>query len=84
MCSYNAVNGIPTCADPYLLQTVLRDFWGWNETTQWVTSDCDAVQNIFNASSWNVPKYGHNYTATPEEAVADALNAGTDLDCGTF
>ena len=38
----------------------------------------------FNASKWNVPKCGHNYTATPEEAVADALNAGTDLDCGTF
>lgn len=84
MCSYNAINGVPTCADPYLLQTVLRDYWGWTREDQWVTSDCDAVQNIFNASSWNVPKYGHNYTATPEEAVADALNAGTDLDCGTF
>jgi beta-D-xylosidase 4 len=84
MCSYNAVNGVPTCADNYLLQTVLREYWGWDEKEQWVTSDCDAVQNIYNASSWNVPKYGHNYTQTPEQAVADALNAGTDLDCGTF
>ncbi|TAQ91464.1 hypothetical protein B7494_g236 [Chlorociboria aeruginascens] len=84
MCSYNAVNGIPTCADPYLLQTILREFWGWTATDQFVTSDCDAVQNIFNGSSWNVPALGHNYTQTPEEAVADALNAGTDLDCGTF
>ncbi|PMD13033.1 glycoside hydrolase family 3 protein [Hyaloscypha hepaticicola] len=84
MCSYNAVNGVPSCADNYLLQTVLREYWEWTDEDQWVTSDCDAVQNIYNASSWNVPKYGHNYTSTPEQAVADALNAGTDLDCGTF
>jgi beta-D-xylosidase 4 len=25
MCSYNALNGYPTCADPWLLQTVLRE-----------------------------------------------------------
>ncbi len=43
------------------------------------TSDCDAVQNIYNASSWNVPKYGHSYMSTPEQAVADALNAGTGM-----
>jgi beta-D-xylosidase 4 len=83
MCSYNAVNGVPTCADDYLLHTVLREYWGWTDEDQWVTSDCDAVQNIYNASSWNVGR-GHNYTQTPEQAVADALNAGTDLDCGTF
>jgi beta-D-xylosidase 4 len=62
----------------------MRDYWNFTSEDRWVTSDCDAVQNIYNASSWNVPKYGHNYTSTPAEAVADALNAGTDLDCGTF
>ncbi|TVY71522.1 putative exo-1,4-beta-xylosidase bxlB [Lachnellula suecica] len=75
MCSYNAVNGVPTCADEYLLQTILREYWGWTNEDQWVTSDCDAIHNIFSA---------HNYTKTAEEAVADALNAGTDLDCGTY
>ncbi|KAF7868416.1 hypothetical protein EAF04_004948 [Stromatinia cepivora] len=75
MCSYNAVNGVPTCADDWLLQTLLREHWGWVEEDQWVTSDCDAVQNIWDS---------HNYTSTPEQAAADALNAGTDLDCGTF
>jgi len=85
MCSYNAVNGVPTCADPYLLQTVLREYWGWDsDDTRYVVSDCDAVQNIFNGTSWNVPSLGHNYTATPEEAVAAALIAGTDLNCGNF
>lgn len=75
MCSYNALNGVPTCADPYLLQTVLREHWNWTAEQQWVTSDCDAVQNIF------LP---HNYTQTREEAVAAALIAGTDIDCGTY
>lgn len=28
MCSYNRVNGIPTCADPNLLQGVIRGQWG--------------------------------------------------------
>lgn len=29
MCSYNAVNGIPTCAHP-MLRHILRDVWGFN------------------------------------------------------
>jgi len=75
MCSYNALNGVPTCADPWLLQSVLRDHWNWTAEQQCVTSDCDAVQNIF------MP---HDYTTTREETVAAALNAGTDIDCGTY
>jgi len=73
MCSFNSVNGIPSCANSYLLQDVLRDFWGFNED-RWVTADCDAVGNIFNT---------HNFTKSLAEAAADALKAGTDLDCGT-
>ncbi|KAF8583909.1 glycoside hydrolase family 3 protein [Ramaria rubella] len=73
MCSYNAVNGVPSCANGYLLQSILREFWGFG-ADRWVTSDCDAVNNILN---------GHNYTATLPEAAAVALKAGTDIDCGT-
>ncbi|CAG9948419.1 unnamed protein product [Clonostachys rosea f. rosea IK726] len=75
MCTYNAVNGVPTCADPYLIQTILRDHWGWTDQQQWVVTDCDSVQNIY---------YPHEYTSTREEAVATALNAGTDIDCGEY
>ncbi|KAI0072248.1 beta-xylosidase [Panus rudis PR-1116 ss-1] len=72
MCSYNAVNGFPSCASPFLLQTVLRDHWGFTED-RWVTSDCDAVGNVFDP---------HNFTSTLAGAAAVSLNAGTDVDCG--
>lgn len=72
MCSYNAINGVPTCADPYILQNILRDHWNWTDDGQYVTSDCDAIQNIY------MP---HDYTPTRQQAVADALIAGTDLNC---
>jgi beta-D-xylosidase 4 len=58
-----------------MLQTILRDHWGFNQTDQWVTSDCDAVQNVY------LP---HEWSPTREGAVADSLNAGTDIDCGTY
>eukprot|EP01048_Picozoa_sp_COSAG05_P018557 COSAG05_NODE_2733_length_2714_cov_13.830210_1_plen_181_part_00 len=65
----NAVNGVPACADSWLLQTVARDTWNFSG---YVTSDCDADSDVF---------VSHNYTKTAEEAVANILHAGTDLDC---
>ena len=76
MCSYNALNGIPTCADDFLIQTVARELWAFDKLEDgWVVSDCDAVGNIYDP---------HHYTKTPEEAAAVALLAGTDNDCGSF
>ncbi|KAH9913342.1 beta-xylosidase [Epithele typhae] len=74
MCSYNAINGVPSCGNKFLLQDILRDTWGFNDE-RWVTSDCDAVATIF---------VEQNYTTNPAQAAADALLAGTDVDCGTF
>eukprot|EP01114_Cavostelium_apophysatum_P021552 TRINITY_DN755_c0_g1_i2.p1 TRINITY_DN755_c0_g1~~TRINITY_DN755_c0_g1_i2.p1 ORF type:complete len:740 (-),score=107.06 TRINITY_DN755_c0_g1_i2:56-2275(-) len=72
MCSYNAVNGIPTCASDFLLQTIVRDEWQFDG---YVVSDCDAIDCIMNY---------HHYTSTPAETCAVAVKAGTDLNCGNF
>jgi len=72
MCSYNAVNGIPSCANDWLLTQVARGEWQFDG---YITSDCDADSDVYNS---------HHYTATPEEAVRDVLRAGTDVDCGSF
>lgn len=74
MCAYNAVDGIPACASEYLLQDVLRDSFGFTEDFNYVVSDCDAVENVFDP---------HNYASNLTEAAALSLNAGTDLDCGS-
>ncbi|WCJ22301.1 beta-xylosidase 2 [Euphorbia peplus] len=72
MCSYNQVNGVPTCADPNLLRKTVRTQWGLNG---YIVSDCDSVKVYYDTQ---------HYTSTPEEAAADAIKAGLDLDCGPF
>ena len=70
MSAYNRLNGVPSAANPLLLQDILRDTWGFKG---YVVSDCDAVWDI-----WD----GHHWTSTLTEAAAKALKAGTDLNCG--
>ncbi|GMI74693.1 ARABIDOPSIS THALIANA BETA-D-XYLOSIDASE 4, beta-D-xylosidase 4 [Hibiscus trionum] len=72
MCSYNQVNGKPTCADPDLLSGVIRGQWKLNG---YIVSDCDSVDVFYN---------NQHYTKTPEEAAAKAILAGLDLNCGSF
>lgn len=64
MCSYNQVNGIPTCADPKLLRQTIRGAWRLNG---YIVSDCDSVGVFYD---------NQHYTSTPEEAAADAVKAG--------
>jgi beta-D-xylosidase 4 len=73
MSSYNAVNGVPSSANSFLLQTLLRDSWNFVEDG-YVSSDCDAVYNVFNP---------HEYAGNVSSAAADSIRAGTDIDCGT-
>ncbi|KAF4358943.1 hypothetical protein G4B88_018181 [Cannabis sativa] len=72
MCSYNQVNGIPTCADPNLLKDLIRGQWHLNG---YIVSDCDSVGVLYDSQ---------HYTKTPEEAAAITIKAGLDLDCGPF
>ncbi len=70
MCAYNALNGIPSCANEWLLDDVLRNEWGFDG---YVVSDCWAIQDIVD---------GHNFVETELEASEAAITAGTDLNCG--
>ncbi|CAI9765354.1 unnamed protein product [Fraxinus pennsylvanica] len=72
MCSYNQVNGKPTCGDPDLLAGVIRDQWQLNG---YISSDCDSLDKMFNSQK---------YTKTPGETAALAIKSGLDLNCGSF
>ncbi|KAF0682382.1 Aste57867_25470 [Aphanomyces stellatus] len=72
MCSYNAVNGVPSCADTHLLTDVVRKTWGFDG---YIVSDCGAVYDVL----WQ-----HNYTNSTDDTCAATLMAGMDLNCGDF
>ena len=70
MCAYNSIDGAPACANTMLLKDHLRDAWHFDG---YVVSDCAAVADIFT---------GHHYAPDMPHAAADAVHAGTDLECG--
>jgi len=70
MCSYNAVNGKPTCAHPELLDGILRAQWDFDG---FVVSDYDAWKNLVDT---------HHYAANWSDAAAKGLNAGLDQEGG--
>eukprot|EP01088_Endostelium_zonatum_P004876 TRINITY_DN1623_c0_g1_i1.p1 TRINITY_DN1623_c0_g1~~TRINITY_DN1623_c0_g1_i1.p1 ORF type:complete len:758 (-),score=163.69 TRINITY_DN1623_c0_g1_i1:43-2316(-) len=70
MCSYNSLNGVPTCASNFL-RTILRKEWNY---TGYVTTDSDSIDCI-----WR----DHHYTKNVEQAVAVSLRDGeTDINSG--
>ncbi|KAJ8530943.1 hypothetical protein K7X08_023824 [Anisodus acutangulus] len=72
MCSYNQINGKPSCADTTLLRDTIRAQWHLNG---YIVSDCDSVGVLFDQQ---------HYTHFPEDAAAATIKAGLDLDCGPF
>ncbi|GFQ04441.1 probable beta-d-xylosidase 7 [Phtheirospermum japonicum] len=72
MCAYNRVNGVPSCADYGLLTQTARNQWGFQG---YIVSDCDAVAIIHEQQG---------YAKEPEDAVADVLKAGMDVNCGSY
>jgi len=69
MCSYNMLNGAPTCGNPNLT-AILREDWGFDG---YITSDSDACADIYRS---------HHYASSAPLAVADCLKGGTDIDSG--
>lgn len=67
MSAFNSLNGVPATADPYTLQTILRQEWGFGGT---VVSDYQAVQEL--------EEFG--YAANDAQAAQEALTAGVDID----
>jgi beta-glucosidase len=70
MAAYNRLDGLACAANPKLLDQTLRRGWGFSG---YVVGDCGAVDDIFAT---------HHLAPSPAAAAADALRAGTDLDCG--
>ena len=72
MCAYNRYEGKPCCGSDRLLQEILRDEWGYKGI---VVSDCGAIDDFY--GDW-----GHKTHESATPAAADAVIAGTDLECG--
>ena len=73
MCAYNAIDGKPACASDLLLQTILRGDWKFRG---FVTSDCGAVDDFFEANA-------HRYSPSAAAASATGILTGTDTNCGS-
>jgi beta-glucosidase len=72
MCAYNSINGVPACANEFLLGDQLRGKWKFGG---YVVSDCGAVRNILD---------GHHYEPTQAQASAISLKRGMDNECIDF
>lgn len=70
MAAYNAINGVPCTANPWLLTKILRNEWGFNG---YVVSDCGGPSNLISP---------HQYVKTKELAAMVSIKAGLDLECG--
>jgi len=70
MGAYTALNGVPDCANKFLLTDLLRNKWKFKG---YVVSDCGAIGDIVK---------GHKYTENTMMAAVKAVEAGCDLECG--
>jgi xylan 1,4-beta-xylosidase len=71
VCSYNAINGVPTCCDADL-NSLLRDTWGFDG---YITSDSGAIADIYGAH--------HFQKMSAEQAAAAAILSGVDVNSGS-
>jgi beta-glucosidase len=79
MCSFNAISGVPGCANPHTETDILKREWGFDG---FVESDYTAVAEL-RACPPKTPDSGpcgHGVAADGPDAGALALNAGTDSE----
>ena len=69
MCAYQRLDDEPCCGNNRLLQTILRDQWGYKYL---VVSDCGAVTDFFTS---------HKVSSDATHASSKAALAGTDVEC---
>ena len=72
MCAYQRIDGQPCCSQTRYEQQILRDEWGFDSI---ITSDCGAIRDF-------LPRW-HNTAKDGAEASAQAVLAGTDVECGS-
>ena len=72
MCAYQRIDGQPCCSQTRYEQQILRDEWGFKGL---ITSDCGAIRDF-------LPRW-HNTAKDAAQASAQAVLAGTDVECGS-
>ena len=72
MCAYQRIDGQPCCSQTRYEQQILRDEWGFDGL---IVSDCGAIRDF-------LPQW-HNTARDPQQAAAQAVRAGTDVECGS-
>jgi beta-glucosidase len=79
MCSFNAINGVPGCANPYTETDILKKEWGFDG---FIESDYTAVAETRACPPKNPDEgpCGHGTAADGPDAGAQALMAGTDSE----
>ena len=79
MCSFNAINGVPGCANKYTETRILKKRWGFDG---FVESDYTAVAELRECPGVRPTggPCGHGVAEDGREAARKALNAGTDLE----
>jgi len=72
MTAYQRFRSIPCGANTYLMETILRDEWGFKGI---ITSDCWAVQDFYMQGH-------HEWVEDAATASAEAIKAGMNTECG--
>ncbi len=72
MAAYHDIDGVPCAGNPWLLNTVLRQEWGFQG---FVLSDLGAIRRLYSS---------HHVAGSAHEAVCLAINSGVDMQFYDF